>query len=131
MVLCVPVLSFFVFIFLFHALRLYLKRALPDQYSKKIEHFLTSENVLIQFKNAKDEEINEPNFNEEKIRNYFQTYGNILNLYLLKNNRCVIEYDDYGKSSRIIFSNFLKFDQVIFFIVKLLTIFFNFLIRKN
>jgi hypothetical protein len=82
---------------LFDLIRLYLKRSLPDQCSNKIEHFLTSENVLIQFKNCQNEEINQPDFNEENIRNYFQTYGNILNLYLLKNNRCVIEYNDYGK----------------------------------
>ncbi|CAF1104756.1 unnamed protein product [Rotaria sordida] len=82
--------------------RLYIKRALPDQCSNKIEHFLTSENVLIQFKNSENQEINEPDFNEENIRNYFQTYGNILNLYLLKNNRCVIEYSDYDSVDCII-----------------------------
>lgn len=74
---------------------------MPDQCSNKIEHFFTSENVLIQFKNWENQEMNEPNFNDENIRNYFQTYGNILNLCLLKNNRCVIEYSDYGKFIRI------------------------------
>jgi hypothetical protein len=90
---------------------LYLKRALPDQCSNKIEHFLTSENVLIQFKNNQNQQINEPDFSEENIRNYFQTYGNILNLYLLKENRCVIEYNDYGKTTKISFFNlfFLKY----------------------
>ncbi len=83
--------------------RLYLKRSLPDQCSNKIEHFLTTENVIIQFKNCQTQEINQPDFNEDNIRNYFQTYGTILNLYLLKNNRCVIEYNDYGKISRFSF----------------------------
>lgn len=55
---------------------------------------MTSENVLIRFENEK---LDETNFNEENIRNYFQTYGVIRNLYLLKNNRCVIEFQDYGK----------------------------------
>ncbi|CAF1023562.1 unnamed protein product [Rotaria magnacalcarata] len=82
--------------------RLYLKRALPDQCSNKIEHFLTSESVLIHFKDLKNQEIHEPNFNDENIRNYFQTYGYILNLYLLKNNRCVIEYNDYDSVDCII-----------------------------
>ncbi|UJR29050.1 hypothetical protein I4U23_010265 [Adineta vaga] len=75
--------------------RLYLKRELPEQCSNKIEHFITSENVLIQFKSKQNQEINEPDFNEENIRTYFQTYGKILNLCLLKNHRCVIEYNDY------------------------------------
>jgi len=82
---------------LFNLIRLYLKRSLPDQCSNKIELFLTTENVIIQFKNSNNQQLNQPDFNEENIRNYFQTYGNILNLYLLKNNRCVIEYNDYGK----------------------------------
>jgi len=84
-------------VFLFDLIRLYLKRELPEQCSNKIEHFITSENVLIQFKNSQNKQINEPDFNEENIRNYFQTYGNILQLCLLKDNRCIIEYNDYGK----------------------------------
>ena len=77
--------------------RLHLKRALPEQCSNKIEHFFTTENVIIQFKTFENQEINQPDFNEENIRSYFQTYGTIVNLYLLKNHRCVIEYNDYGK----------------------------------
>lgn len=76
---------------------MYLKRSLPDQCSNKIEHFLTSEKVIIQFKDNDNIQIDEKDFNEENIRNYFHTYGNILNSYLLKNHRCVIEYNDYGK----------------------------------
>ena len=44
----------------------------------------------------KDYPTKEKDFTEENIRNYFQTYGTILNLSLLDNNRCVIEYNDYG-----------------------------------
>jgi hypothetical protein len=79
-------------------IRLYLKRSLQEQCSNKIEHFLTTENVIIQFKNSQNQEINQPDFNEDNIRTYFQSYGTIVNLYLLKNNRCVIEYNDYGKT---------------------------------
>lgn len=75
--------------------RLYLKRCLPEQYSNKVAHFISTENVIIQFKNNDKQQIDQPDFNEEHIRTYFQTYGNILNLILLKNNRCVIEYSDY------------------------------------
>ena len=44
----------------------------------------------------KDYPTKEKDFTEENIRNYFQIYGTILNLLLLENNRCVIEYNDYG-----------------------------------
>lgn len=84
----------------FFLIRLYLKRALPDQCSNKIEHFLTTEQVIIQFKDNENQQINPTDFTEENIRDYFQTYGNILNLFLLKNHRCVIEYTDYGKERK-------------------------------
>ena len=54
--------------------------------------------MIIQFKISNNEPINQPDFNEENIRNYFQTYGTILNLDLFQNHRCVIEYNDYGKN---------------------------------
>ena len=78
-------------------IRLTLKRALPEQCSNRIEHLMTSENVLIRFANCENQQIDPTDFNEENIRNYFQTYGTILNLYLLKRNRCVIEFQDYGE----------------------------------
>lgn len=77
-------------------IRLYIKRAIPEHRSNRIERFLTTENVVIQFKDSENQEANQPDFNEENIRTYFQTYGSILNLYLFQNNRCVIEYNDYG-----------------------------------
>ena len=73
--------------------RMFLKRALPDQCTNKLEHFLTSVSVIIQLKDCPTEQ---PDFNEENIRNYFQTYGTIVNLTLFDKNRCVIEYNDYG-----------------------------------
>ena len=76
-----------------------MKRALPERCVNKIEHFLTSANVLIRFRNAESEQIDEPNFNESNIRGYFQTYGTILHLHLFRNNRCVIEFVDYGQFS--------------------------------
>ena len=44
----------------------------------------------------KDCPTKQSDFTEENIRNYFQTYGTIVNFVLLDNNRCVIEYNDYG-----------------------------------
>lgn len=79
-----------------NSIRLNLKRALSEQSTNKIEHFLTSASVIIQLKDCP---IQQPDFTEENIRNYFQTYGTILNLTLLNNNRCVIEYNDYGKTN--------------------------------
>ena len=83
-----------------HNFSFHLKRCLPEQYSNKVAHFISTENVIVQFRNNENQDLNQPDFNEENIRTYFQTYGNILNLILLKNNRCVIEYSDYGKTRK-------------------------------
>lgn len=72
--------------------RLYLKRAMPERCVNKIEHFLTSANVLIRLQHAETD----PNFTEQNIRSYFQSYGTIIRLHLFANNRCVIEFIDYG-----------------------------------
>ena len=81
--------------------RLYFKRALPNECSNKIEHLLTSENVLIRFKADLEQPVIEPDFNEENVRNYFQGYGSIVNLLPLKTNCFVIEFNDYGKFTRL------------------------------
>ena len=87
--------------------RLYFKRALPNECSNKIEHLLTSENVLIRFKTDLEQPVIESDFNEENVRNYFQGYGSIVNLLPLKTNCFVIEFNDYGELTRL--SNALCF----------------------
>ena len=81
--------------------RLYFKRALSNECSNKIEHLLTSENVLVRFKTNLVQPVIEPDFNEENVRNYFQGYGSIVNLLPLKTNCFVIEFSDYGEFTRL------------------------------